>query len=178
VTLTALAFADYSTLALPRLAQLTHQTALLQLGERTGDLPHGDLHLVVGGGEVIAARGHDVHATLGERDDAEFLRQQLARKAAGILDQHRANTIALDAVEQRGKAGAALDGVVARKPPDRRTSRPLRSRSPRVWRGLLDSQSSLATITTTSTSSRTFGGKETVQRRVKLVLRLARHRIE
>jgi hypothetical protein len=98
VTLTALAFADYSTLALPRLAKLAHQAALLQLGERTSDLPHGNLHLVVRGGEVIAARGHDMHATFGQGDDAKLLRQQLARKAAGILDSTVRNTVALDAV--------------------------------------------------------------------------------
>jgi hypothetical protein len=41
-----------------------------------------------------------VWRALGQGDDAKL---QLARKAAGILDQHCANTVALDTVKQRGK---------------------------------------------------------------------------
>ena len=41
----------------------------------------------------------------------QLLHDQVARKAAGILDEDNADAIVLDAVEQPGEAPSALDGV-------------------------------------------------------------------
>ena len=48
-----------------------------------------------------------------ERQDAKLLGDELAGKPLGILDQHRADAVALDAIEECEKAWPRLDGVRA-----------------------------------------------------------------
>ena len=52
-------------------------------------------------GEVIARCGDDADAKLDQGEDAKLLRHQIASEAAGVFDDHDADAVALDPVEQR-----------------------------------------------------------------------------
>jgi hypothetical protein len=66
-------------------SELGDEAGLLQLGEGACNLAVGDLHRVVGVGEVIARRGQRAHAEFDQGNDAEFLGNQIAGEAAGVL---------------------------------------------------------------------------------------------
>jgi hypothetical protein len=68
-------------------SELGDEAGLLQLREGAGNRAHGDLHRVVGVGELIARRGQRAPAEFAQGNDAEFLGNQMAGEAAGVLSQ-------------------------------------------------------------------------------------------
>jgi hypothetical protein len=61
--------------------------------------------------QIVSPCGDDAHAARHRHDDPEFLRDQVVREAARVLDD--AHAVALDRVEQCRKAGARLDRIGA-----------------------------------------------------------------
>ena len=79
--------------ALAGVAQLGDQTGLLILCKRTGDLAHHLPRRVVACGQVIARGRQQPHPSADQEGDTQLLGHQLAREAAGVLDDDDADTI-------------------------------------------------------------------------------------
>src|SRR5262245_23043745 len=62
---------------------------------------------------IIARSRQQANAALGQQGDTQLLHDQVAGKAAGVLDDDGADTVAFDAVEEPCKALAALDRIGA-----------------------------------------------------------------
>ena len=109
------AFTLAARLALPlaRVPQLMYEARLLVFGEGAGDLAHHLAARVLTGRQVIAGRGHEANATTDQERNAEFLRHQLTREAASVLDDDGPHAVGFDAVEQRREARPVLDRVGA-----------------------------------------------------------------
>ncbi len=103
----------FLTLALTGAAKLRDQAGLLEFSEGACDLAHGLLHRVGRVGEVIAGCGDDANAKVDKGQNAQLLRHEIASEAAGILDDHDANAVAFDPVEQLIEAGPRLDWIGA-----------------------------------------------------------------
>jgi hypothetical protein len=111
--LATLALAPLAAHALACMAELCHKACLLELGEGTGNLTHRLLKGIVGRGEVVAGGREHSHSPLYQRQDAELLGDELAGKPCGVFDQHRSNTVSLDAIEESEKAWPRLDRIGA-----------------------------------------------------------------
>jgi len=60
------------------------------------DLAHGDAHLIVAIGEVIATGSKDTNAQADEHAVSCLLDHQRSSEAAGVLDDHRGYAVAND----------------------------------------------------------------------------------
>ena len=61
--------------------------------------------------EVIAVGDHQAHPKLYQQPDSKLLSHQIASKAAGVLNKHHTDAVALNTVEQCREARPALDRV-------------------------------------------------------------------
>ena len=97
--------------ALAGVAQLVNQPCFLVLGEGTGDLAHHLPRRVVACGQVIARGRQQPHPSADQKGDAQLLGHQLAREAAGILDDDGTHAVALDPIQKGREARPCLDRV-------------------------------------------------------------------
>ena len=88
-----------------------NQPCFLVLGEGTGDLAHHLPRRVVACGQVIARGRQQPHPSADQEGDAQLLGHQLARKAAGILDDDGTHAVALDPIQKGREARPCLDRV-------------------------------------------------------------------
>jgi hypothetical protein len=72
--------------------------------------PHHDPRRVGGVRQVIAVDREHAHAALDEQQQAKLLRDEIAGEAAGILNDDRADAIALDTIQQCREARTDLNG--------------------------------------------------------------------
>jgi hypothetical protein len=100
-----------SSLPIPGATKLCDQPCLLQLGERASYLAHSDLEWVCCIGEIVARGREHANATVDQKEDAKLLRNQIAGEAARVLNDHRADAVALDPIKERGEARSAFDGI-------------------------------------------------------------------
>src|SRR5262245_55945534 len=119
----ALALAALGALAPAGSAQFFDEAGLLELLEHARDLAHGDPHLVVAAGQIIAPRGKDADPEPGQRSDPRLLHHQGTGEPACILDDHGAHAVGDDAVEESPEAGPCVDGGPRRSRLRRRTPR-------------------------------------------------------
>ena len=113
MALPAFALAGREPLAFTCRLELGNEPGLFVLGKRSGDLPHHLARGIAAVGQVVAVGSENADAALDQRQDAQLLRHQLACEPRCILDNDGPDAIALDPVQQGGKAGAGLNRVSA-----------------------------------------------------------------
>ena len=89
------------------------QARLFQLGKSSCDLPHCLLH-----SSSVLVRSSPLAVMMrtpifSSDKNAEFLRHQVASETAGVFNDHDADAVAFDAIEQAVEAGTRLDRVSA-----------------------------------------------------------------
>jgi hypothetical protein len=62
-------------------------------------------------GEIVARCCEHADAAANQEENAKLLCDQVAREAACVLYDHRADTVALDPIKERGETRSALDGI-------------------------------------------------------------------
>jgi hypothetical protein len=105
-------FADSLALTLTSSTQLGNGSGFFVLRKRACNLPHHHAGWIAAIGEIVAGRGQHAHTAPNERQNPKFLPHELAGEAEGV-DDDGADAVALDPVEQLGKAPTCLDWIGA-----------------------------------------------------------------
>jgi hypothetical protein len=100
-------------LAQPGSAELLDEARFFQLREDAGDLPHGDPHFVVAVRQVIPSGREHTDPEAGQRRYPGLLHHQRPGKPACILNDHHAQAVADDALEERPETGTDIESIGA-----------------------------------------------------------------
>ena len=99
------------TLAITGGFEFGNKASLLVLMESTCDLPHHDARRIAIVGQVVTVGGQHADAACDQRENRQFLCDQLAGEARSVLDDDDPNAVALNPVEQTGETFPAFDRV-------------------------------------------------------------------